>query len=88
MASVRKLKKDINYVMGDIIEAVYIVGLTAKDKASEAGEAIIDDAVQVFDELIAKVNQKDVSDKKKHFRDVRADLETRAQALIDRINEL
>jgi len=88
MASVRKLKKDINYVMGDIIEAVYIVGLTAKDKASEAGEAIIDDAVQAFDELIAKVNQKDVSDKKKHFRDVRADLETRAQALIDRINEL
>lgn len=88
MASVRKLKKDINYVMGDIIEAVYIVGLTAKDKASEAGEAIIDDAVQAFDELIAKVNQKEVSDKKKHFRDVRADLETRAQSLIDRINEL
>lgn len=88
MASVRNLKKDINYVMGDIIEAVLILGITAKDKAAETGEKIVEDAVQTFDELIAKVNQKNVTDKKKHFKDIRAELETRASALIDRVNEL
>lgn len=88
MASVRNLKKDINYVMGDIIEAVLILGITAKDKVAETGEKIVEDVVQTFDELIAKVNQKNVTDKKKHFKDIRAELETRASALIDRVNEL
>lgn len=88
MANVRNLKKDINYVLGDIIEAVFITGITAKDKATEAADSIIDDAVSTFDELIAKVNQKNITNKKKHFRDVRAELETRAKALVDRINDL
>lgn len=88
MASVRNLKKDINYVLGDIIEAVFITGITAKDKATEAADKIIDDAVTTFDELIAKVNQKGVEDKKKHFREVRCELETRARELVDRINAL
>lgn len=88
MASVRELKKDINYVLGDIIEAVYFVGLTAKDKATEAGDAIIDDAINTFDELITKINQKDVTEKKKHFQSIRAELETRAKELVERVNAL
>ena len=35
MASVRTLKKDINYVLGDIIEAVYIWELTYPGKETK-----------------------------------------------------
>lgn len=88
MANVRDLKKDINYVLGDIIEAVYIWELTNPDKENKKAEAIIDEAITTFDDLIAKVNQKDVENKKKHFKTVNTELEDRGRKLIDKINAL
>lgn len=88
MANVRDLKKDINYVLGDIIEAVYIWELTNPDKENKKAEGIIDDAILTFDELIAKVNEKNVDDKKKHFKSINAELEERGKKLIDQINAL
>ena len=60
MANKRDLKKDINYVMGDIIEAVYIWELTNPSKETKESQSIIDDAIVGFDELIVKVNQRDL----------------------------
>lgn len=88
MASIRDLKKDINYVLGDIIEAVYIWELTNPDKGTDKSEKIIDEAIETFDELIAKVNVKDVDDKKAHFKGINQELETRGRKLIDKINAL
>jgi len=88
MANVRNLKKDINYVLGDIIEAVYIWELTHPKVDTKKSQAIIDEAIVVFDDLITKVNKKDVENKKKHFNDVRNELESRGRKLIDDINAL
>lgn len=88
MASVRILKRDINYVLGDIIEAVYIWQLTNPEKDNKKAEAIIDDAILVFDELIGKVNDKKVENKKQHFKAINQELEDRGRKLIDKINAL
>lgn len=88
MANVRNLKKDINYVLGDIIEAVYIWELTNPKKDTKESEAIIDDAITTFDDLIVKVNQREVENKKKHFKEINTELEERGRKLIDRINAL
>jgi len=88
MASIRNLKKDINYVLGDIIEAVYIWELTNPGKDTKKSESIIDDAIAVFDDLIAKVNQRDVENRKQHLKNVNQELETKGRALIEKINAL
>ena len=88
MANKRDLKKDINYVLGDIIEAVYIWELANTKKPTKESDAIIDDAIATFDELIARANARDVEDKKGHFKSINADLESKGRALIDRINKL
>lgn len=88
MANKRDLKKDINYVLGDIIEAVYVWELTNSQKPTKESEAIIDDAIATFDELIVRVNDRKVEDKKTHFKAINADLETKGRALIERINNL
>ena len=88
MANKRDLKKDINYVLGDIIEAVYIWEYANTDKDTKKSEAIIDDAIATFDELIAKVNAKDVENKKAHFKGIQQELEDKGRALIERINKL
>ncbi|WP_242093004.1 hypothetical protein [Aestuariivivens sediminicola] len=88
MANVRDLKKDINYVLGDIIEAVYIWEEANSDKDTKKSEAIIDEAIATFDELIAKVNAKDIDNPKAHFKSINLELESRGKALIDKINKL
>ena len=88
MANVRNLKKDINYVLGDIIEAVYVWEYTNTDKDTKNSEAIIDEAIETFDDLIVKVNDKSVEDKKAHFKAINNELEEKGRALIDKINKL
>lgn len=88
MPSVKNLKKDINYVLGDIIEAVYICEMTGAGKPTEATNAIIDEAINSFDALIVKVNAKNVENKKAHFKQINAELEQTANQLVAKINAL
>ncbi len=88
MGSVKNLKKDINFVLGDIIEAVYIYEMTSSGKPSDKTNAIIDEAITSFDALITKVNAKNVENKKAHFKQINTELEQTANQLIDKINAL
>ena len=88
MASVRNLKKDINFVLGDIIEAVYIHEMTTTGKPTAETDALIDEAITSFDGLISKVNQKNVENKKAHLKQVNKDLEVIATQLVEKINKL
>lgn len=88
MGNVRDLKKDINYVLGDIIEAVYVWEYSNTSKDTKTSEAIIDEAIVTFDELISRVNERKVENKKVHFKSINADLETKGRALIEKINKL
>ncbi|MFT5231934.1 MAG: hypothetical protein ACI825_000708 [Planctomycetota bacterium] len=88
MANVRNLKRDVNYVIGDIIEAVYIWELTNPGKDTKESQAVIDSAIKDFDELIVRINAKKVEDKKAHFKAINQEVETKGRQLIDRINSL
>ena len=88
MASIRDLKKDINFVLGDIIDAVYIWEAINPKEDHTKSEAIIDDAIKTFDELIAKVNDRKVDNRRSQLKAVSAELEERGKALIDRVNDL
>ncbi len=88
MANVRNLKKDINYVLGDIIEAVYVWEYANTDKDTKKSEAIIDEAIETFDVLIAKVNDRTVENRKAHFKSIKNELEDKGRALIEKINKL
>ena len=88
MPSVKNLKKDINFVLGDIIEAVYIYEMTTSGKPSDQTNAIIDEAISSFDGLIVKVNAKKVENKKAHFKQINVELEQTANQLVEKINAL
>ena len=88
MASIRNLKKDINNVLGDVIEAVYIVEHSNRQEGSKEGTSIIDQAIETFDRLISEVNKKEVEDRKAHLKQVRQSLEQEATALVERINKM
>ncbi|GAB7257604.1 hypothetical protein [uncultured Polaribacter sp.] len=86
MASIKNLKKDINYTLGDIIGyASEKVDLKGENKEVEA---VIDETINTFDDLIGKINAKGVENKKAHYKQVSAELETRANELIAKINKI
>jgi len=88
MANIRDLKKNINNVLGDIIGVAQLWELNNPTKETEKLEAIIDDVITVFDDLIVKVNLKDVENKKQHFKAISQELEEKGRKLIETINKL
>jgi hypothetical protein len=88
MASIKDLKKDINYVLGDIIEAVYLWEAATNNLDSKEGSALIDQAIEVFDGLIARVNDKKADNRSAHLKSVKNDLEAKATELVTSLNKL
>jgi hypothetical protein len=88
MASVKNFKKEINNVLSDIIEECYICQLTNDDKISAKADKIIDEAIAVFDDLIMKLNENNVENKKKHFKTLHTDLKLKAEKMLGKIEKL
>lgn len=88
MANRRTLKRDINNVFGDIIEAAYLEQIANPEKDKAKSEEIVDEAIADFDEIIHEVNRRDVENKKQHFRKVQQELQEKAQVLVDKVNAL
>ena len=79
-------RKDINYTLGDIIG--FVTEKVDPKGDNKEVEAIIDETINTFDALIAKINQKGVENKKAHYQGVSADLEAKAGELVAKINKL
>jgi len=88
MASVKNLKKDINFVLADIIEECYAWQLVNAEKDDFKAEEIIDEAIATFDSLIEEVNAKNIENKKAHFNTIQSKLVAKGNELIAKINAL
>ncbi len=88
MASIRDLKKDINYVLGEIIEMTFDWEKANPDADRKPSSAIVDEAITAFDAFSVKLNQKDVVNKKAHFRAIQDELTEKGNALIEKLNAL
>lgn len=88
MASKRLLKKDVNYVFGDIIDAAYIHQMAHPKEDPAKSEAIVDEAIEEYDKFIAKINRRDIENQKKHFSEINKELHASASALVEKINSL
>ena len=79
MANRRDIKRNINHLMGDVIEEYYNAFLNGDSKLSEDKiEALVDYCVDVADDLIAKVNStkklKTRAEVKKHYSQIKEKL--------------
>jgi len=88
MANIKNLKKDINYILGDIISECSAWELDNPKADTKKTEKIVDEVIETFDELIAKVHTKDVENKKIHFKGIAAELESKATKLLEKVNKL
>ncbi|MGV7105439.1 hypothetical protein [Flavobacterium sp. U410] len=88
MASVKNLKKEINYVLGDLVNIVYVWEMTNGGKPTEATDAIVDGIYDQYDEFLTKINNKKVENKKAHYKQIRKEYEDAANQIVAKINDL
>ena len=70
MASIKLLKKEINNDIGDLIEEVYLWELSNPDGDLTKSEKLIEEAINVFDDLIEKINAVSGADLKGQFKTI------------------
>jgi len=88
MATIRDIKKDINHVLGEIIEMTLDWEKANPEADKKASAAIVDEAIAAYDAFSVKINQKEVENKKAHFRAIQNALAEKGNALIEKLNAL
>lgn len=92
MASVRELKKDIDYLVFEVISDCLLYSDVNHDENQEAVSSIIQDAVSFRNDLIARVNNPDGKDNSKivkaYYKSVEKDLLMGVDKLFDRLSAL
>ncbi|MEK9531240.1 MAG: hypothetical protein VWZ86_07215 [Flavobacteriaceae bacterium] len=88
MANIRDLKKDINHVLGEIIEMAMDWEKANPDGDKSKSAAIVDEAIATFDAFSARIYQKDIKDKRAHYRSLVNDLEAKGNELLAKLNAL
>ncbi len=91
MANKRNIKKDINSVLGNVLEECYSEILNNPGKKEDEINKIIDDAVDLADDLISRVNNADKiagKERKPHFTKISEELEEKAIGFIEKLNKL
>jgi hypothetical protein len=92
MASVRELKKDIDYLVFEVISDCFAYSSLHPDNKSDELSAIISDAVTFRNDLIARVNNPDGKDNPKiikaYYKTLEKDLMTGVDKLFTRLSAL
>ena len=92
MASVRELKKDIDYLVFEVISDCFVYSNIHPDNKSDELSKLISDAVEFRNDLIARVNNPDGKDNPKivkaYYKTVEKDLITGVDRLFERLSAL
>lgn len=86
MGSIRSLKKEINYVLGDILDAAEVNLEMQETVTQKQVDAFNKEVFTTYDKLIADINNKKVENRKAHIKAIRKEFEKKAHSFIEEIN--
>lgn len=85
MGSIRNLKKEINYVLGDILDAAEVNLEMQENITQEQVDALSNEVFSTYDKLITDINKK-VENRKAHIKAVRKEFDEKAHSFVEQIN--
>ena len=89
MSSIKDLKKEINYIFGEVIDEANYKQLVNPDVDNDKVEAIIDEAVTAYEDFYEKIGQgRKAENKKTYFKELNTEIEKSVKTLVDKINAL
>ena len=92
MASIRELKKDIDYLVFEVVSDCMVYSNLHPENESDEISVLISDAVEFRNDLIARVNNPDGKDNpkivKSYYKTVEKDLIAGVDKLFERLSNL
>jgi hypothetical protein len=92
MASIKNLKKDIAFLVSEVISDSQLFIFLHPKQNTDAAYTIIEDAVVMYNLMLQRANHPDGKDNpklvKQHYRTLRADLLSQTHSLFERISKL
>lgn len=92
MSSIKNLKKDIDYLVFEVISDCFAFATVHPDSKDDEVKSIINDAVSLRNDLIARVNNPDGKDNPKivrsFYRNVNKELLSGVDNLFERLSSL
>lgn len=86
MGSIRNLKKEINHVLGDILDAAEVNLEMAEAVTQEQADAFSEEVYATYDKLIENINNKKVENRRAHIKAVKKEFEEKANSFVEQIN--
>lgn len=85
--NLREIKKDIEYVLGAFIEDCSVFAAVNPNAADKSVEALIDEAVALYNELKDKANAKKIEGSKKaYYNNIRKEILEKTNALYEKLS--
>lgn len=84
--NLRDIKKDIEYVLGAFVEDCSVVVTVNQKAAEEEVAAIMEQAIELYNELRDKVNAKIEGSKKVYYTGLRKEILTKTDALYEKLS--
>ena len=88
MASRRNLKKDINYVIGDLFTECLIYKELVPGTDAKAADELIVELLRIDNEYISRINHTEPGKAKEFYRTLVTDFQKSILAVIDKLNKL
>ena len=88
MASKRQFKKDLNQTLSEVIEECYVIQSSGDKAQSKKAEKLIDNAIETFDRIIAKLHDEKDQDPKAHFMALKEEIVKSTDSINKEIEKL
>lgn len=92
MGNLRRIKKDIDNSVFEVISDCFVYSELHPDAKTSDVAAIVEDAVNLRNDLISRVNNPQAKDDpalvKKHFRSIKEDLDSGTDKLCKRLSDI
>jgi len=86
--NLRGIKKDIDFLVGDFVEDCLLFATIHPDKDTEAVENLINEACDLADYLIDRVNHPDKNNIKAHYKAINVDLIKGLDEMCDKLSAI
>ena len=88
MPSIKLLKKEINNDIGGLIEEIYLWELSNPIADLGKSEKLVEEAIEAFDKLIAKINAVKGDNKKRQFKEIEEERKKVMHSLLKKLAAL
>ena len=88
MASVRRLKKNVASVLGELVDTIIIIIWNfIREDNDQASKSIVQDIYEVYDNFLLKINNP-TENKGAFYKQLQKDFEKEVNRIVTKINDL